>query len=599
MDAQVGALVGDALRIHQDVLENETVVDAALPGAEALEMPVAHEGHQLVHHFLQRLDTPGFRLVGVHKGLLGLVQDLRDDLPQEPQLLLGPGAEAQLPVMQLTSALRQVHGMVPDALEFIHALDVVAQPVAGLPCAHMGREAHHIIPRVVRQGVDQLLVLPHPVDGRLVKFQQRGKAPLHIRHGQGAHLRHDLFHGGQGQLRRFEQVLIQHLQVQLVPPGGALVVGDDLPAQVFKDAADRQQQHGAGQLEYRMGVGNAAGGDGRSPEAAEYPQAVQDRDHDQHQHRPAEVEKDMHDTGALGVRPRADGADDGGGDAVPQVDADDDAVNGAEAEAARGGQGLEDAHGGAGALDGEGHRHARQVTQHRLVRQGEEQLPEGGGLRKGLYRPGHVHKAREENGEAHDDGARPLGIAEAEGHDKEDAHDGRDGGQGIRLEEVQPGGRRGIQVQQADDLPGDGGAHVGPDDDAQGLMEGNDPRRHQAGGQHDGGGGALYGGGGGKAQEEGPHRAGGELLHGGFQRPGGALLQSPGHEPHAVKEQGQPAEKGNKVENCHADTPYHKKYAGNTGTWTILILPQRPIFGNSFLGRTAKVHFPVALCLRI
>ena len=65
----------------------------------------------------------------------------------------------------------------------------------------------------------------------------------------------------------------------------------------------------------------------------------------------AEVEDDVDDARALGVRLRADGADDGGGHAVADVHADDDGVDRAERQRARHGKRLQDADGRRRALN--------------------------------------------------------------------------------------------------------------------------------------------------------------------------------------------------------------------------------------------------------
>ena len=107
-----------------------------------------------------------------------------------------------------------------------------------------------------------------------------------------------------------------------------------------------------------------------------------------------------------------------------------------------------------------------------------------------------------------------------EGHDQQDADDGSQRGQGGGLEQIQPGGSVGVQVQQTDDLTGDGGTYVGAQHDAQGLVQRDNPRAHQTGGDHDGGGGALDHGGDHKAHKETHHRVVSHFLHSGLEGSG-------------------------------------------------------------------------------
>ena len=271
---------------------------------------------------------------------------------------------------------------------------------------------------------------------------------------------------------------------------------------------------------------------------------------DEHQQALAQVIQDVHDAHALRVRFRADGADDGGGDAVAQVDADDHGVDRLEGQQAGHGEGLQDADGGRGALQHEGHARAGEIADQRAPAEAGQNRVEGPAVGQGIHRAGHVEQAAEQNAEAHRDIADVLGIPEIDEHDQHDADHEGDGRQRARAEELQPDGGGAVDVQQADDLAGDRGADVGADDDAEGLVQGQYARGDQTRGDDDGGRAGLDQRRHGQAQDESADRAAGQLFHGQLQRAGGALLEAVPHEAHAVEEHGEAAQQGDEIENA-------------------------------------------------
>ena len=136
----------------------------------------------------------------------------------------------------------------------------------------------------------------------------------------------------------------------------------------------------------------------------------------------------------------------------------------------------------------------------------------------------------------------------------------RNGSEGGGLEELKPAGRVGVDVQKADDLAGHGGAHVGTHDDAESLVQGDDPGTHETGGDDDGGGGALDDGGHAHAQQKAGKGAVGDLFHGSFQRVGGAPLQSFAHDAHSVEKKRETSDHGNYGENVQFLTSLSEKW---------------------------------------
>ena len=76
------------------------------------------------------------------------------------------------------------------------------------------------------------------------------------------------------------------------------------------------------------------GVDGHIPDGIKKSETVNDIDDYKDQHRFAEVEKNIDNTDALGLRLCADGTYDRGGYAVAEVDTDDHGINGLEGQKA-------------------------------------------------------------------------------------------------------------------------------------------------------------------------------------------------------------------------------------------------------------------------
>ena len=477
--------------------------------------------------------------------------------------------------MQVSGVLGNVLGVVAQALEFRDQLVVLIQNAHMSRLAQVGGELDHVGADPVGQHVDVGLLVHNALDRALVVFIEQGEAPRDAVDGGVEHGQQHLVAAVQGQGGGVEEGGGEGLQLVGVGVAGRSLVADDLMAELFVDRQHPEQGDGAADIEDGIGVGDLAGEDGHVPDAVQNPQPVQDGHGNQHQGGFAQVEQDVDDTHAAGIGAGADGADDGGGDAVAQIDAHDDGVDGLEGQLPGHGQGLQNAHGGGGALQNEGHGGAGHIAQPGIAAQAGEDALKGAGLRQGIHRAGHVQQAGEQDAEADGDLAHGGQTLGREGHDEHDADDQRHGGQGGGLEHLQPGGAGGVQVQQTDDLAGDGGAHVRADDDADGLVQGDDARAHEAGGDDDGGGGGLDDGGDGQAQQKRLDGVVGHALHHPLEGAGGAFLQAVAHLPHAVEEHGEAAQELQYAENVHSSFPSPRDLIGTA--------KNRPILPHSIL----------------
>ena len=259
---------------------------------------------------------------------------------QNSQFLPGRGGKLCAACVQLFGALGEVDGVIADTLKFGEALEIVVQKDAVVIGLHVAGQAHQIVVDRVGQHVDRLLIFLHGLDDGAVIRAERAQRAVRSCTGRARHRGNGFVRAGKRQLRRGEELIVEQLKLVLDALRMAHIVMDDNAAELFVQAAERQQEHRAGQIEQRVRVRDAAGGDRRGPDAVQRPGAVQDVDRREDQHGLAEVEKDVHHAGALGVGLRADGADDGRRDAVTEVDADEDRIDRTERQLPRDGQRL-------------------------------------------------------------------------------------------------------------------------------------------------------------------------------------------------------------------------------------------------------------------
>ena len=184
---------------------------------------------------------------------------------------------------------------------------------------------------------------------------------------------------GQSQSGGVEELFVQLAQFLFHVLSLDLIIRNDAPGQFFKLAANGQQNDSGGQTEQGVGVGDAAGGNGAAPDGVQCAAGVQDQHGGDDQNGGAQVEDDVDQTGALGVCLRTDGAHDSGGNAVADVYADNDGIDGTEGQSAGDGQRLKNTDGGGGALNEEGYAGTHQEAQNVDIGQTYESLSKGFG----------------------------------------------------------------------------------------------------------------------------------------------------------------------------------------------------------------------------
>ena len=364
---------------------------------------------------------------------------------------------------------------------------------------------------------------------------------LHHVHGHGVTLSDS--HG-----RRCQQTLVQPLGGKLFL---ALLVPDHQVGDSHKLLAEGQQEYGSRHIEDAVDHGDLKGADGHIGKA-EMDQRVQAVEQGQEEHRADEVEGHMDRRDLFRVAFDAD-AGDQGGDAGADILAHDDGNGHAVGNISRQSQGLQNAHRRGRALNDAGKQRADQNAQERIT-EGGEQAGKLRHIRQRADGTAHELHAVHQHGKAYQNRADVPASGLLGHHDKDGTHHGKDQGEILRLQELQPYVVR-LQAHQGKQPGRQRRADVGAHNDAGGLGNVHKARVDQAH-QHDGHRrGRLDRNGDARAQGKAFQRVGGHTLEGVLQLAAGHTFQPRGHDVHAVEEKGQTADEGDDGENIHITIP--------------------------------------------
>ena len=332
--AHIGAHRRDAAELHAQIGKAAVGIHVALAQTQPAQVVAPQDGLQLVDDLHQGLDLAGGLLVTAAESEIGELQDLAKRVLDHVELLQGGAGKAGAVLLHAGGDVRDAHGMVAQTLELRGDLEVLVEDGDVLLQLQVGQQLHRVAAAAVGEMVDILLLCQKLLVELLVILFQQEEGLLDVVAGCAEQAQQQLIAAVQRQGRRVEEAGVQAFQ--LVPVfflvGGAAVVLHDAAAQLLVDGQQGEEAERAAEIEDGVGVGDHAGVGRALPQPVQQAQAVHDGDADEHQHRFAQVEEDVHDAHPLGLRLCADGADDGGGDAVAQVDAHDHGVDGLEGQ---------------------------------------------------------------------------------------------------------------------------------------------------------------------------------------------------------------------------------------------------------------------------
>ena len=548
-DGDVGAVVGYPLQVRQQIAQDKAQLHGTLSALEPVDMPGPNLVGEPVDGLLQGLHQLGGGGVVGPEAVHRSGEDFLQGPFQHLELRLRRAGEAEALLVELPGGFLDVQGVVPDALKVPDGVEQPGHRVDVLHGEAVLGNLHQVTAEAVLVDIQLVLILQElrlqaPII--LGQLPQRGQQAFP---GQGPHL---AGHGGALADRRAggaEQQGVQEGEL-----GSLVLFLDSRPRQPFQLAGEGQQQGGGADVENRVAQCHAHGPHGGVHEG-EVEQQVPAAEDDKADGRADDIKGNVDDGHPLCSPGDPDGGDqrrDAGADVLAHDDGDGHAVGDGPGE----GQGLQNAHGGRRGLDDPGEHRAHGHAQQGIA-EGRQQVREARQLRQGADGVLHHLHAGHQNGEANEDASHvppPLALGP---HDEQDARQGEERGEVLRLQEIQKHALA-LDAGEGQNPRRQRGAHVGAHDDADGLAQLHDAGVHQAHQHHRHRRGGLDGDGDARAQEQALHGVGGHALQKPLQPAAGHLLQALGHGGHAVEEEGQAAAEGKQGKNIHAETPHFR-----------------------------------------
>ena len=459
--------------------------------------------------------------------------------------------------MDLPGDLHQVAGVVSQPLEVADGVKDLGHHLAVLAGQGLGGQLHQIGAQLVLEVVQAVLHLEDALLRALVKPVEQADGKLQDLVGLAAHILGNVEGFAHGHRGGAQQQLVQ-LGLGCGVRGMAVVLYQPL-GKIHQAAGHRHQQGAGQQVEDGVQQGDVPGL-GRLGDKAPVEQGIAQQEQRQQDQRADDLDGNVEDGHPPGLYIGADAGDERGG-AGADVQAHDDGQRHAVGDGAGHGQGLQDAHGGGGALNDAGKHRADEHAQQGIGKL-HQQAFKLRHIRQGADGAGHHLHAVHQHGKANQHRSHGLFPVLFGQHEHQNAREGQQGRKVFGLEHLHPE-QVALDARKAGDPGGEGGAHVGAEDDVDGLGKLHDAGIHQTH-QHDGGGrGGLHGDGDDRAQHHAQKGIGRHPAEHFLQTAAGHLFQAGGHDVHAVKEEGQAADEGEKIENVQSVRPPFERFDRN------------------------------------
>ena len=542
LQRHIGTVVGDTLQIDQQLQELGPLFDRAGTGLQPLHVAVLQRRGQEIHHLLQGFHLDGQGAAAALIAGCGLIQRLAYRSGELFQLLTSPGGEGDPSVMENGSALREINRVVADALVIGQGVKQLRDMAALLRCQGPAGEFDQIAVQQALQLVQRGLGLIEPLQLFGVKLPQQLHRQLVVVPGELTHLHHSIVGPLQRQGRGGQKPLVQYGELPLLRAARhrKLDQFDQLPMK-------RQQQGGTGHIEGQMQIGDGAHVHGGLPEG-EAEEGVARIEDDQEKDRADQIKGEVDHGGPLGVLGGTYGGEQGG-DAGADILPHDQRHGHVEGDHAGGADGLQNAHGGGRTLKQGGDRCTHGNPQEGVGEGGKYRLELRHGLERG-HGGGHGVHTDKQQAQPQRDLADAALVPAFEELVEEDPQYRQNGPQKGGVEEHEQHVVR-LDIPQPQQLSGDGGADVGPHDDAHGLFQLHDAGVDKAHAHNSGCGGALDQSGDHGAQQDTLPDAVGQPLQNMLQPAAGEFLQAVCHGGHAEQEGGNGAHQGNNVGKLH------------------------------------------------
>ena len=118
----VGAVVGNSLKVGEKVGENEALLNGTGLSSEPFHVTGFHFGAEIIHHLFERLHLVCKVDILCLKRLNGNVKYLFDSTEHNIQLTLRHGGEADFLGVYLSGSVKNVHRMVGNALKIAYGM---------------------------------------------------------------------------------------------------------------------------------------------------------------------------------------------------------------------------------------------------------------------------------------------------------------------------------------------------------------------------------------------------------------------------------------------------------------------------------------------
>ena len=154
-DGHIGAVVGHALEVREQVIEDKSRLKRAVPGLEPIHMAQLHLITQDVYPLLQRLHAVSPVYVLVNECRDRQLKYLVHRSAEDEQFALTLRRKAYLLFVYLMRRLADIHRMVADSLEVAERVQVLCGALAVTAAQLSSRQLHQICAELILVAVDR------------------------------------------------------------------------------------------------------------------------------------------------------------------------------------------------------------------------------------------------------------------------------------------------------------------------------------------------------------------------------------------------------------------------------------------------------------
>ena len=304
------------------------------------------------------------------------LEDVADRIQHDPHLFLRHRGELTLRLAQVADVAGDVDRQVADTLEADQRLQLVTLRAVVFFQRDVRRDRDDVSVRGVRHVVEHVFALLDAVFALGIKLKELLFAGVVVVQGDLRHVGDEGLGLGKRDGRVGHKTRVELAEVffdfQIFLFDRRIL--DDAFRDIREQARERQEQHGRHQSEQTVNIRDTACLERHVPEfIADDARSVQDHERRDDQDRREDIVDDVDHAGADLLRLGTETADQIGGQAVADVDADDDGEDAAEVHAHGARDRLQDTDDRGGTLDDPGDKHAGEESEEIVVFKGYQQ----------------------------------------------------------------------------------------------------------------------------------------------------------------------------------------------------------------------------------